>query len=114
MDIPLRLCGDVLLCGFDLTVSYDTAQLQLEKVTYEDDAVILNAEEPGCIRINYVSLNNTSADVDICTLRFTVLAEGEEPCLYLEAKSVCAWDEDYRLYEPEFQLQDGCIHILSE
>ncbi len=114
VDIPLRLCGAVLLSGFDLTVDYDSAQLQLEDVPYEDDAVVLNAEEAGRIRINYVSVNNTSADVDICTLRFSVLAEEGEPCLRLEIKSICAWDEDEQLYSPEYQLLDGCVHILSK
>ena len=111
--LPLRLCGDVLVCGFDLTVEYNPKALSLLSVFDEDDAVLCNDGTPGLVRINYVSIDNTTADVDICTFKFRILADSGETPVTLAVKSVFAWDEAEELYIPDYQTMDGCIFVCS-
>lgn len=73
--VPLQLCGDVLVSGFEVTVQYDSQSLELLSVFNVDGGVVYNDTEPGVIRLNYVSIENTTADVDICTFKFMVKAE---------------------------------------
>ena len=78
--VPLQLCGDVLLSGFELKVQYDSQSLELLSVFNVDGSVVYNDAEPGVVNINYVSIDNTTADVDICTLKFKIKADkGEIP-----------------------------------
>ncbi len=111
ITVPLRLCGEVELCGFDLTVEYDPDKLQLERVYDEDEAVILNAETPGCLRINYVSVSNTIADVDICCLKFRVLADQGEVPITQNMVSIYSWNGNGDLAVPDYHLMDGCVYI---
>lgn len=114
INLPLRLCGEVTLCGFDLAVEYDPEVLQLISVYGEDDSIMYNDETPGVVRINYVSVSNTTADIDICFLQFKILAESGELPVALDVKSIYAWDEEEAMYVPEYQKLDGCIYVWSE
>ena len=113
ITVPLRLCGEVELCGFDLILEYDQDKLQLERVYDADDAVILNAEIPGCVHINYVSVSNTTADVDICSLQFRVLADEGEVPITQSMVSIYSWNESGDLAVPDYHLMDGCVYIQT-
>lgn len=114
ITVPLRLCGNVMLFGFDLTVEYDTESLELLSVYNEDDSVIYNDEVPGAVRINYISIDNTTADVDICSFKFLLLSEDGEHPILLKIKSVYAWDESGNVYVPEYSCLNGCIYAWKE
>lgn len=111
--LPLKLCGDVKLCGFDLTVEYNVDLLQLISIYDEDGSALINDEIPGTININYVSAENTIADVDICSFKFLVLSNDGEIPVTLKIKSVYAWDENETLCVPDYHNVDGCVYVCS-
>ncbi len=109
--VPLVLCGDVYLSGFDISVNYDSNILELDSVFNEDGAVLYNTEAEGVIRINYVSINNTTADVDVCSLKFLIKGEAEQTDLKISAHSICANNDDETFYKPQSNLIDSTIYI---
>lgn len=114
--VPVRLCGDVCLAAFDMTISYDPELLELVSVS-EDGAVLYNDETPGQIRLNYVSVGNTLADVDICLLEFSVKAQPSQTPVSLEVHSVYASEDSLEsnnddLYVPEYSVVDGTVFVL--
>ena len=116
--MPIRLCGDVCVSAFDLTISYDSNALELVSVT-EDGAVLYNDEVPGKIRLNYVSTDNTVADVDICFLEFSVKAPSGQIPVNLEMQSIYTYkdsleSENDDLYVPEYSTLNGTIYVLPK
>ena len=116
--VPIRLCGDVCVSAFDLTISYDSDALELVSVT-EDGAVLYNDEAPGKIRLNYVSTDNTVADVDICSLEFSVKAPSGQIPVNLEMQSIYTYkdsleSENDDLYVPEYSTLNGTVYILTK
>lgn len=110
--VPFVLAGDVCLSGFDLSVNYDKAVLELESVFNEDGAIIYNAETEGVVRINYTSLENTVGDVDICSFKFKIKEEVEKTDLSITMNSICANKGDEELYTPESNLINSSVYIL--
>lgn len=111
--VSLLLCGEVQVSGVDLIVSYDPEALQLQNVYNEDGGVVANEETSGEILINYVSTNNTVADVDLCSFKFRVLAESGETSLSIRVNSIYANDEEKEdaLITPEYELMDAVVRI---
>ena len=109
--LPLSLCGDVKLSGFDITVEYDKESLKLEKVISDDDSVLYNDEKPGKIKINYVSVKNTEADVDVCQFKFKVLTKKAENPVSIKVNKVYAWDKKEKLYVPKHNIIDSTIYV---
>lgn len=109
--VPLQLCGNVQLSGFDLTVEYDPEFLALEAVFNEDGGVVYNDEQPGQIRMNYVSVEDTVADVDICTFKFLVLADTGETPISVSVNSICAGSEDDSMFVPKYTTIQAAVYI---
>lgn len=113
--VPIQLCGNVCVSGLDITIRYDKDLLNLKAVT-EDKGVVFNDATPGMIKLNYVSTQNTVADVDICNLQFYVNAiEGEIP-ITIEINGIYAFeDEDKtdKLYIPESTVIDGKVFVVD-
>ena len=76
--VPLQLSGDVLISGFEMNVKYDYEKMELLSVFDVDGGIVYNDSELGIIKLNYVSVENTIADVDICTFKFKVKADNGE------------------------------------
>lgn len=110
--LPLSLCGDVCLSGFDISVNYDSEVLELESVFNEDGSIIYNTETEGVIRINYTSIENTVANVDICSLKFQIKGEVEKTDVSIVIESVCANNDDETFYAPETNLIDAAVYVL--
>lgn len=115
--VPVQLCGDVCVSGFDITIKYDSNSLQLESID-EDKAVVYNDQTPGTIKLNYVSTKNTVADVDVCNLYFKTLASDVEVPIDVEIKSICAFDEaedntSDKLITPESSVINGKVYIVG-
>ena len=112
--VPIQLCGNVCVSGIDMTIRYDKELLKLEEVT-EDKGVVFNDATPGIIKLNYVSAQNTVADVDLCNLRFYVsAAEGEIP-ITIEINEIYAFeneDKTDKLYVPESTVIDGKVFVV--
>ena len=113
VSVPLKLCGKVCLSGVDLTVEYDSDVLQLKDVTNADEAVIYNGETPGMIRLNYVSTENTTADVDLCNFSFNILKDISETPIHIKVNSICANGEQDEFYVPTYTLVDASVYAFS-
>lgn len=116
--VPIRLCGEVCVSAFDMTISYDSNVLDLISVS-EDGAVLYNDEIPGKIRLNYVSTDNTVADVDICFLEFSIKAPTGQIPVNLEMHSIYACkdsleSENDDLYVPEYSIINGNVYVLPK
>jgi hypothetical protein len=117
VTVPVTLCGQVCVAGFDITITYDSEMLELISVA-EDGAVLYNDEVPGKIRLNYVSVENTEADVDICRLQFQIKGGSGSIPVTMELHSIyaCSNDmdtEDDSMYVPEAYLVGGNVHVIS-
>lgn len=115
--VPIQLCGDVCVSGLDITIRYNSELLKLESVE-EDQAVVYNDEVPGIIRLNYVSSENTVADVDICNLSFLVEATGGEIPITVEINDIYAFEassdaENNNLYMAESNVIDGMVFVVQ-
>ena len=113
VTVPFQLCGDVCLCGFDLTLEYDTEKLALEEIYNEDGALVYNTETPGQIHMNFVSVNNVEGDVDICWIRFRALSEKGETPITVTINSIYAGDDDEEMYIPEYTLMPGIVYLYQ-
>ena len=113
--VPIQLCGNVCVSGLDITVRYNKELLNLKTVT-EDKGVIFNDATPGIIKLNYVSFQNTIADVDICNLQFYVNAtEGAIP-ITIEIAGIYAFEDQEKtdtLFIPESTVIDGKVFVLN-
>lgn len=110
--LPLTLCGEVCLSGFDISINYDSGVLEFVSVFNEDGAVICNTEKEGVVRINYTSIENTVADVDICSLKFQIKGEVDKTDLNISVNSVCANNDDETFYTPKINLIDAVVYVL--
>lgn len=116
--VPVALCGQVNTVGFDLTISYDADALELESIFDEDGDVVFNTETPGIIRCNFAGVKNLEADMDICKLKFTVLAKTGEVPVSIEITSIYRLKapddaESDEMIVPDYEKIDGTIYVLS-
>lgn len=117
ISVPVSLGGNVCLCGFDITVTYNPQMLNYEGFSDEDEAVVLNSKEPGTIKINYISTKNTTGDIDICNLKFTAKDKNISCPIKLEVNSIYAFEESENLkndkmYSPKYNTIDGEVFVL--
>lgn len=115
--VPVRLCGDVCVSGFDITIRYDAEILKLKSVA-EDSAVVYNDETPGVIRLNYVSAENTVADVDVCFLQFEVLGDADFVSVSVEINGIYAFNDSMEsqndsMYIPDVNVIDGKVFVIQ-
>ena len=116
--VPIRLCSEVCVSAFDMTISYDSNALDLISVS-EDGAVLYNDEMPGKIKLNYVSTDNTLADVDICFLEFSIKAPSGQSQVTLDMHSIYACQDSLEsenddLYVPEYTTINGTVYVLPK
>lgn len=116
--VPIRLCGEVCVSAFDMTISYDSNALELVSVS-GDGAILYNDEVPGKINLNYVSTENTVADVDICLLKFSVKSTSGKTPISLEMHSIYACRDSLEskndeLYVPEYSRINGTVYVLPK
>lgn len=108
--VPLKVCGNVVVSGFDIIVEYDPECLSLESVFNEDGGVIYNDEIPGQIRLNYVSIADTTADIDVCDFKFRVIAD-EDSIVSVCVQGICAGNSDDSMYAPEYEVINSTVYI---
>lgn len=111
ITVPFKLCGDVCLSGFDVSITYDSSVLKFDSVYNEDGAVVYNSEKDGVIHFNYVSLGNTIGDVDICSLKFKIIKEVEQTDIKVSVNGVYANKTEEELYIPETTVIDATVYI---
>ena len=105
----LTLCGDVALSGFDITLEYDKDKLSLDSIFGNDENVIYNEKEPGKINLNYVSAENTTADVDICSFKFKITGNQKTIPLTIKVNKVYA-NKGNDLVTPNYSVIDANVY----
>ena len=111
--VPLKLCGDVCLSGLDIIIEYDTDALEFVSVYNEDGALVYNADEEGKLRINYISVDNTEDEVDLCGLKFKVKAADGSTQIKTTVEKIVAWDDAEKLIEPSYSLIDSTVFVIA-
>ncbi len=117
INIPVFLGGNVCLCGFDITVTYNPQMLNYEGYTDEDGAIVVNSKEQGTIKVNYISTKNTTGDINICNLKFTAKDKNFSGPIKLKVNSIYAFEdsEDLKndnMYSPKYNTIDGEVFVL--
>ena len=115
--VPVRLCGQVCVAGLDMTIRYDPEALELRSVT-EDGGVLYNDQKPGTIRLNYVSGENTEADVDLCYLEFAIKSQPGEQPITLEIHDIYAFQEKMEsnvdtMYKPACTVINSKVFVTQ-
>ena len=108
--VPLQLCGEVLVSGFDIRIKYDPDALELLSVFNVDGGVVYNDSEAGVVILNYVSVENTTADVDICKFKFRVRAQSGEFPITASVVDICASEGD-DIYKTDFVTVDSSVYV---
>lgn len=73
VSLPLRLCGQVELCAFDVKLTYDKNRLEYLGCEDADDDLMVHAKtDEGVVRINYLYPRNLQEEKDLCRLQFRV------------------------------------------
>lgn len=106
--VPVVLCGDVCTAGFDATITYDSRMLELTSLT-EDGAVVCNDETPGQLRLNYVSIENTTSDVDVVRLMFRVKAESGTVPVQVTVNEIYACDDTVDSENDSLSARESCV-----
>lgn len=94
--IPVVIGGITDFAVMDLEINYDSEMLELLEVTSDDSDVIYNhIKEEDKILINFVSVENVNADVNLCNLKFKVLPNNKNvTALSYNVTDIAAWSED--------------------
>lgn len=112
--VPLQLCGNVCLSGFDISVKYDANILSLESVFNEDGGIVYNSDKAGIININYVSTKNTIGDVDVCCFKFKIINnEKNETPIETTVKKVCAVKDDESIFDADYSIINSSVYIIK-
>lgn len=113
VSVPLMLCGDVKISGFDAEIEYDPDNLEFDSAANPDGDALVNNPEPGKIKINFVSTNNVTADVDICFLKLILKKDVDQTPLTIKINSIYAVDEDGELFVPEYNTVDSNVFVVQ-
>lgn len=76
----------------------------------KDGSVICNDSDPGKIKVNFVSAENTLGDVDICSFKFKAGENKKETPLTITVNKVYANKDDV-LYEPKYNVINSTIYV---
>ena len=86
VSLPLRLCGQVELCAFDVKLTYDKNRLEYLGCEDVDDDLMVHAKtDEGVVRINYLYPRNLQEEKDLCRLQFRVTSKEQgQSLLHME------------------------------
>lgn len=111
--IPLILSGKVCVSGFELDLTYDSNVLKLESVLEEDGGLLYNSEAPGVIKMNFVSTNNTTADVNLCKLKFKIIGNADSTQISLKIGKIYQVNNDETFIVPEYDVINSKVFVIS-
>lgn len=113
VTLPLKLCGEVNVCAFELEIKYDPEQLKLEGFENEDPGVVVNAiEEEGVILLNYLDNRNTVGDVDLVDLVFKVVGEAGKTDVSMTVENGTRYGEDNKFEDVEMVVISSTVTIV--
>ncbi|MBQ7625162.1 MAG: hypothetical protein IJS65_07800 [Clostridia bacterium] len=103
--------GKVNMCAVDFRLKYDSSQLKYLGCDAKDEALILNGEERGVIKANYLSAENVTKGFDLCELKFqAVTAEACDSVIEIEIVDMVALSGD-DIVPCEYSLISGVVHL---
>ena len=114
VTIPVLLCGNVLLCAFDIRIHYDCSMLEFVEFRNKDGAVDGNCNaQTGEIYMNYASMENTEGEVYLAELVFRAAGDPGETQIDMDVVELIAYDSDYNFYEPSHTTIPGAVTIVE-
>ena len=108
--VPFQLCGSVCVSGFDLRIQYDPEVVELLSVFNVDGGIVYNDSEKGVVKLNFVSVENTTADVDICTFKFRIKADNGDIPIKANVINAYAYEGE-TLYKTDYLTIDSVIYV---
>ena len=114
--LPLRLCGKVSLCAFDLRIYYDTNLLRYAGCNGDDEDLLVNCDaKSGTVYVNFLRTANINSGLDICDLFFQVLtSERHESTLALEVVEAVAVDAVGDIVRCDSLSVDSILYLNME
>ena len=99
VDIPVIIGGKTNFAVLDLEIAFDTNILAFESFNFIDSDAECNCTDDGKILISFVSTENITADVNLCSIKLKKLStENIETRLNYSVKDIAAWNEDLTDY----------------
>lgn len=113
LTAEVRLCGQVELSGFDLTVTYDKELLKFVAFENADEDLVFHCdEETGTIRMNYLRMTNLEEDLKVCDLQFEILSTLScETVLDVEMVEAISFDENGEILFCNYSLVDAKVYL---
>lgn len=96
VSLPLRLCGQVELCAFDVKLTYDKNRLEYLGCEDADDDLMVHAKpDEGVVRINYLYPRNLQEEKELCRLQFRVTTKEQgQSLLHMEVVEAVSLGSD--------------------
>ena len=115
-ETKLQLCGKVVLCAFDIQISYDPAILELTSIKsdLDLDVVASHDEANHTIKFNYATAKNRTRTAEVIELYFKIKsADKAKTLIQLDAVEIVAVDANNEnlLISAPFTLIDGMVYI---
>lgn len=107
--------GQTELCALDFQILYDTSHLKYIGCNTDDPALVLNGEERGVIKANYLRIENMKQGFDLCELQFQVItAENCDSRLEIKVIEAVALDSEGEVAVCNYSLVPGVVHLNVE
>lgn len=110
---PLRICGQVELCAFDLRVTYDKNRLKYVGCGNADEDLVIHCrEDSGTLLMNFLRISNLKDGFAVCDLQFEVLTTSAcDTPLHIEVVEAVSLDETGEIVFCAFSTVDGVAHL---
>lgn len=112
--LPLKLLGNVKLCGADLVIGYEAKVLEYIGCDTHDESLTIEADtENGLLYLRYVESSNTNGEVDLANLKFKALSVEETSTLVqIRIKEAVELNDGNEIVETEYGAVDGKINLM--
>ncbi|HAE51987.1 MAG TPA: hypothetical protein DCG30_01870 [Ruminococcus sp.] len=98
-DIPVTIGGNAYFSVLDLEITFDKNIFAFDSFGFTDSDSECNCTDDGKILISFVSTENITADVNLCSIRLKKLSsQPAETNLNYNIKDIAAWNQDFTDY----------------
>lgn len=113
VKFPLRVLGNVKLCGADITLSYDTELLKFIKDEKTDKAVTVEKDSKAClIYVRFVGADNANGELDLTDLCFKVMGtEQADTDIKILVKDIVQIDSENNIVSADYGVVDAKMYI---
>lgn len=107
VELTLELCGTVKLCGFDLSLLYDSAAYRLESLDTNCDLAVFAAQSEGCISFNYSAAKNITKNRTVLKAVFVPVSSAAGTSVFHQRANEVIWTDPadgYEIYTAAYTL----------